>query len=99
MWRHAPGEGAGPADGPMTVGATQGGWLWSWKDGIDRAWMGCYGADLPFGEAAKSMAAPDQDDAVARTAGPEALEAVAAAAMRCGGCGAKVAAVLPCDMC
>ena len=59
--------------------------------------MDRYGAGLPFGMEAKSgamAAAPDWDDAVARAAGPKALEAVAAASMRCGGCGAKVVSFL-----
>jgi hypothetical protein len=76
----------------------QGVWLWSWKDSIDRAWMARYGEGLPFGaRGSMQSAAPNQADAVARAAGPEALEAVAASATRCGGCGAKVRGAFPAD--
>ena len=30
-----------------SVFATEGGWVWRWKDRIDRRWMARYGADLP----------------------------------------------------
>ena len=54
--------------------AAEGGWVWRWKDRIDRRWMARYGADLP------DMTKPP---APARVGGH-------AEAMRCGGCGAKV---------
>ena len=56
------------------VFAAQGGWVWRWKDRIDRRWMARYGADLP------DMAKPS---APAKAGGRDE-------AMRCGGCGAKV---------
>ena len=60
--------------------------------------MNKYGQDLAFegggggamgGGAAAAAAALDQDS-VAAAAGPEAVVALEAAKMRCGGCGAKV---------
>ena len=53
--------------GPLSVA---GGWVWRWKDAIDRRWMARYGA-LP--------AMPETPGATKTS-------------MRCGGCGAKVAA-------
>ena len=66
----------------------KGGYLWNWKDRIDRTWMDQYGRNLP-----EMGAQLLQSSEVAQAAGPEALAVVAAAHMRCGGCGAKVRAV------
>jgi selenide,water dikinase len=64
----------------------QGGWVWRWKDWIDRRFMAKFG-DLP--EMTEETApAPG---AVALE-GEEAAQAISAIAMRCGGCGAKVGA-------
>ncbi|KAI8472012.1 MAG: selenide, water dikinase [Monoraphidium minutum] len=76
--------------------AFEGAWAWGLKDYIDRSFMAKYGSDLPF----ERMQAPDGaapagagagGDAYA-AAGPEGLALLAAAKMRCGGCGAKVGA-------
>ncbi len=64
--------------------ATEGTWLWTAKDWIDRRFMGKYG-DLPAMPASTSISAPAPG--VADTA---ALQELSAIAMRCGGCGAKV---------
>lgn len=72
----------------MTVQAA---WLWTWKDRIDRAWMAKYGNDLDFGMGDSPGRSAPKEDAVAAAAGPEAMQALTAAKMRCGGCGAKVA--------
>ena len=58
--------------------AWEGAWVWRWKDWIDRRWMRKY-QELP----AMEPAGPGTP-----TLGPEALET---SAMRCGGCGSKVA--------
>ncbi len=69
----------------------QGAWLWNWKDRIDQKWMDKYGKDLSFdsmqGSVAKSgsMGSTLSMDA-------EAVAALSAAKMRCGGCGSKVSA-------
>ena len=70
----------------------QGAWLWTWKDRIDRKWMSMYGDGLwreGMGRMSTGSVSPRQDS-VAVSVGPEALAALAAAKMRCGGCGAKV---------
>ena len=61
--------------------AWEGAWVWRWKDWIDRRWMRKY-QELPAMEPA-AQSTP--------TLGPEAHEAPQASAMRCGGCGSKVA--------
>jgi selenide,water dikinase len=68
-------------------GATfEGDWAWRWKDWIDRRWMAQYN-DLPaMPEPRAARLSPLADKA--------ALRAVSAAAMRCGGCGAKVGATV-----
>jgi selenide,water dikinase len=70
--------------GPM---ALEGEWLWDLKDWIDRKWMASYTTALPRMAEAREDLSP-----VAIAAGPSALEALAHAAMRCGGCGSKVGA-------
>lgn len=63
-----------------------GDWVWRWKDWIDRGFMRRF-SDLPTmtvgaGEPGRGLPLSDA----------EALAAVSALAMRCGGCGAKVGA-------
>ena len=58
---------------------------WRWKDWIDRRFMAKY-ADLP------EMRRPTGPAVSAGLAGPEDLQAISTAAMRCGGCGSKVGA-------
>jgi len=65
--------------------SVEGGWVWHWKDRIDRRFMRRF-ADLPA-MAPPSPEAPAVADAAARAM-------LAEAAMRCGGCGAKVGANL-----
>lgn len=96
------------AGGSYAVGtkgpfAFEGAWAWTWKDRIDRAFMDKYGAELPFEKMAMAAAqgamggagggaAAADGGAVYAAAGPGALALLAAAKMRCGGCGAKVGA-------
>ena len=83
--------------------ALEGKELWALKDWIDRKWLHVYKDGLPDmsamhggsgkeggGSAAGAKAA--NKNLVAASAGPEALAALAAQPMRCGGCGAKVGA-------
>ena len=66
----------------------EGAWVWRWKDWIDRRFMRKF-SELP------DMAADDDGPELARgVADAEALEAISAIAMRCGGCGAKVGATV-----
>ena len=72
----------------------QGAWLWPVKDYIDRKFMSMYSSALDQ-MGAKMAAAPQpssraEEQGVAAAAGPEALAALSAAKMRCGGCGGKV---------
>jgi selenide, water dikinase len=64
----------------------RGAWVWRWKDRIDRRFMARF-SDLPPMDT-------DKDDAwhSVRLDGEEAVQAISAVAMRCGGCGAKVGA-------
>ena len=74
----------------------EGKWLWTWKDSIDRKWMGKYTTDLPdleqmmtkmnFRRNCKAIPAHVQSK------GGDVLAAFSADPMRCGGCGAKVGA-------
>jgi selenide,water dikinase len=63
-----------------------GGWVWRWKDWIDRRFMASF-SDLPAMEEESRPARPD-----VQLEGEEARQAISAVAMRCGGCGAKVGA-------
>ena len=63
----------------------EGALAWRWKDWIDRRFMAKY-ADLP------EMRRPTGPVVSAGLAGPEDLQAISTAAMRCGGCGSKVGA-------
>jgi selenide, water dikinase len=65
--------------------ALEGAWLWRWKDWIDRRFMRRF-SKLP------EMASAAPPDVPTGLADGEALAAVSAMAMRCGGCGAKVGA-------
>jgi selenide,water dikinase len=62
----------------------EGGWVWRWKDRIDRRFMQMFNAlpEMP------TEAAP----ALGGVADAQAMAEISAAAMRCGGCGAKVGA-------
>ena len=67
--------------------------MWLVKDYIDRKFMSMYssGLDHMADQMAKTgKPAATLEPAVAAAAGPEALAAVSAAKMRCGGCGGKV---------
>jgi len=83
--------------------ALEGKELWALKDWIDRKWLHVYKDGLPDmsamhggGDSASGGAASGgkaaEKNLVAASAGPEALAALAAQPMRCGGCGAKVGA-------
>ena len=61
----------------------EGNWLWRWKDRIDRRFMRRF-AELP------DMAPEAKVDLPAGLAGADAIRELSVAAMRCGGCGAKV---------
>jgi selenide,water dikinase len=69
------------------VFAAQGGWVWRWKDGIDRRFMRQY-EDLP--EMPERRGGPVAQDRLPDAAGMT----TAMAPMRCGGCGAKVGATV-----
>ncbi len=67
----------------------QGAWVWRWKDWIDRRFMLKFdrlpAMDSDGAHAAPSTVKLDQE---------EAVQAISAVAMRCGGCGAKVGATV-----
>jgi selenide,water dikinase len=67
--------------------ALEGRWVWRVKDWIDRTWMRKY-VDLP------EMATAGKFDVPAGLADGDTLAEISAAAMRCGGCGAKVGATI-----
>ena len=67
--------------------AAEGAWLWRWKDRIDRRFMERF-QKLP------EMTPPAPALASGRGLDPELAAAVAAGAMRCGGCGAKIGATV-----
>ena len=62
----------------------EGGWVWSWKDWIDRRFMRRFN-ELP------AMLDPPPPEMPSGLDTDEANAVAAAAAMRCGGCGAKIA--------
>ena len=75
----------------------QGGWLWAWKDRIDRAFVAKFGSDLDFsamqgGGQQPQQQGQQQHQGSAVAASAEELALLAAARMRCGGCGSKVGA-------
>ena len=65
----------------------EGGWVWRWKDRIDRRFMRKF-ADLP------DMDDDAKLDLPSGLAGGDAIRELSAVAMRCGGCGAKVGATV-----
>ncbi len=65
-----------------------GDWVWRWKDGIDRRFMARFN-DLP---PMKEGAIPSPRPSRVALDEEENQQAISAAAMRCGGCGAKVGA-------
>lgn len=67
--------------------AWQGDWVWRWKDRIDRRFMRQYN-ELP------AMAEDEAPTLPRGLAGAVQAREVAAAAMRCGGCGAKIGAAV-----
>jgi selenide,water dikinase len=67
--------------------ALQGRAMWRWKDAIDRRFMQRYNA-LP------DMAPAGQPVVATGVADAAAIEELAATAMRCGGCGAKVGSTI-----
>jgi len=64
----------------------QGAWVWHWKRWIDQRFMRRF-SELTPSMAQQTVAANQQDLALSDE---EARQALAAQAMRCGGCGAKV---------
>lgn len=66
-----------------------GAWVWRWKDWIDRRFMRRFAEFPPM---APVDGTPRPQQAQITLSGDEAVQAVAAQAMRCGGCGAKVGA-------
>lgn len=66
-----------------------GAWVWRWKDWIDQRFMQRFSEFPPM--AIPPAAAGARDTQITLTA-DESLQAAAAQAMRCGGCGAKVGA-------
>lgn len=79
--------------GPLGLGGrgALGRMLWQWKDSLDRTWMAKYCQLSPMQSTSETDSAVE---AVATAAGADALEAIRAAPMRCGGCGAKVGATV-----
>jgi selenide,water dikinase len=79
--------GTGGAQAVASRGAlsAHGGWVWRWKDWIDRRFMAQF-SDLPL-----AMPAP-AGAPLLPVSEAEREQALAASAMRCGGCGAKVGA-------
>jgi selenide,water dikinase len=73
--------------GPFGV---EGGWVWRWKDWIDRRFMQRF-ATFPARTPAMMPAASSAGHRLALEPG-EAQQALSVLAMRCGGCGAKVGA-------
>jgi selenide,water dikinase len=65
-----------------------GAWVWRWKDQIDRSFMRKF-AEFPEMKPG-GRAAPAQAASALALNQDEALQAISAIAMRCGGCGAKV---------
>ena len=66
----------------------QGGWVWQWKDWIDRRFM------AKFDELPAMDDTPEARHSSVALGAEEAAQAISAIAMRCGGCGAKVGATV-----
>jgi len=64
----------------------EGGWVWRWKDWIDRRFMRRFNKLPEMAQPVKPPASAIADSA--------ALKEISAIAMRCGGCGAKVGATV-----
>jgi selenide, water dikinase len=64
----------------------QGGWVWRWKDWIDRRFMRRFNSLPSMRPAAIASSSPVADK--------DTLKELSAIAMRCGGCGAKVGATV-----
>lgn len=62
----------------------RGGWVWRWKDWIDRRFMTKFNSLPEMTSVAAAVQSPLADK--------QALKEISAIAMRCGGCGAKVGA-------
>lgn len=100
--RRIPSLSAHPRPPLRLPAGTQGGWLWTWKDRIDRAFMARFGADLDFramqgsgqggGTAGRPMSQPRPSPVLEAGLSAEELALLAGAKMRCGGCGSKVGA-------
>ncbi|MCM2295172.1 selenide, water dikinase SelD [Rhodoferax sp.] len=69
-----------------------GDWVWRWKDGIDRRFMRNF-SEFPDMQAKTEAPARSTTSQLALNP-DEALQAISAIAMRCGGCGAKVGATV-----
>ncbi len=67
----------------------QGAWVWRWKDWIDRRFMLMF-SQLAAMKTEPAGAAPSS----VKLDQEEAMQALSAVAMRCGGCGAKVGATV-----
>ena len=65
----------------------EGGWVWRWKDWIDRRFMAKF-SDLP------QMSTDDGVHLATGLADSQAIKELSVVAMRCGGCGAKVGATV-----
>ena len=80
----------------LIAAGMQGGWVWSWKDRIDRAFMEKFGSDLDFAAMQGAGGAGGQQQqlsaALEASLSAEELAVLAGAKMRCGGCGSKVGA-------
>jgi selenide,water dikinase len=80
--------------------ATEGSWIWTWKDYIDRTWMAKYSTDLPdlkdmmANQKHSTQQSGQQTNAFVASKGDEVLQAFTSDPMRCGGCGAKVGATI-----
>ena len=72
-----------------------GGWVWSWKDHIDRKFMTMYGDGLRMsGSMSPAASSSASASTSASSTAPELDLLLTQAAMRCGGCGSKVGASL-----
>ena len=69
--------------------ALKGGWVWRWKDWIDRRFMRKF-SQFPDMQAGPAQAAAP----TVKLDAAETAQAISAIAMRCGGCGAKVGATV-----
>ena len=66
-----------------------GGWVWTWKDYIDRKFMAMYGDGL----SSENMLSLRKHTTATSTA-PEFAQLLQKASMRCGGCGSKIGSSL-----